>query len=478
MKHEEFDNALRSAMPILESDVLDEKVTRALARSERRTAIRRRYGYATAGAMGLVVVALVLPVAGAQAGIQAIAGALDDVDTVRMVRYSIGPGGARRVHGSIDYDRGRWRLETSPGDLQIYRDGTLWMYEPVPGVFVKTLRPEGPFSYSTKGIGLSSMLQSGSWGSDARITMSDGKFKGRDVRIATILRRDEKSLIYADRKTDRPIEAQFLKGDTVVESMAFDYKPAFAPTHFDPDTKIRVMTEEQLRMEVSAEMTRNELAVRALDKGRFVLRKVDCAKDGTVFVSYQAGDKSNSWRGFRLILTDDLVTEYAAPKEPMMRSDARFGMQKESKDGRLDQEIFVPTKAQSVWKPRKLTLSAQFTTGGKMVQFIYGFSKQPSGKWLFKRFPNTPGTSDTDPIEPVWSATFKQPTCEWSPSYMRLFDYSGFASDFKAQIYRAEHVQASREFWRPAKCPDLAGKTDRPEGAFASSGRRAVRDRR
>jgi hypothetical protein len=439
MFNQDFDQALRAAMPAAESVSLDRKIDTALAHRDRGQLRIRRLAFAACGVAAIGAVFLIP--SSAEARLQRIAGALDDVERVQMTRYIVDRTGRRVKCGVMDYEQGKWHLAETPGDDQYYRRGELLSYDPTLNVYVRQVRPDGPFGHNSTGIGLSALLKSGGIGSGSNVQITDGMFNGKPVRMAVIDSVLERTVIYADPTTDRPIEAQTSVHGRVADVLSFAYPDRMPKGVFDPNPKVRIIEDAEFKKQVVAMSTKDELAVHPLAKGRFVIRAIDVAQDGTVFVSYQAGERSQSWRGFRLTLTDDLGTEYAAPREPMMMSEPRFDFRK-SPDGRLDQEIFVPVHPLPTWTPRKLTINGQFTDKGQMVQFVYGFSKFPDGTWEFKKFPNT-GGGDADhmpPLTPLWTGRIAAPTCAWNPACMRLFDYSDFATDLRSQIFRADHL--------------------------------------
>jgi hypothetical protein len=202
-------------------------------------------------------------------------------------------------------------------------------------------------------------------------------------------------------------------------------------------------------------MTSQSLTSIKTAKGDFVLRRVDVASDGTVFVAYQIGDKSTSWGGFRLRVTDDLGNEYTAPMESYWHDDPFI---ERSKNGRLEKEVFVPLDPTAPWRPRTIKVEARFTPDNEIVQFVGGYigGQRNDGTVWFSYRPNTEGV-DPDHLpqsKAVWSGSFKAPTCELRPDYMARLDYSNFNNEVVSRMARSfalsRHFQ-NIEDWPNAK---------------------------
>lgn len=442
MNEEHFDRHLREAMPAADAtETLDRKINRRIAGATVRGTRVRRF-VIVGGAVAAVTAAVVFMPSRAEAVLQRIAGSLDDVDHFVMTRYAVLPDGAHKAHASMTYSRARWKfIEPGRGE-SIYRRGEMITYDPVLKVYRRTAQPDGPFMHNVKGIGLRSLLASGGMSPDTKVTVEDATRFGRSVIKAVQSNPRERIVIYADPKTDRPLEAEVSTasaGWQVVEVLLFDYSSSVSDKTFEPDPKVRVVTNQEAAQILLDKLTATSFMERPNGKAKFILRKVDVAADGTVFVVYQAGDRGSGWRGFRLVVTDDQGNEFAAPAQPVMVADQAAALT--SKEGRIQTETFVPLKPAASWRARKITISAHFKED-TMIQFVYGFSKYEDGTWEFRKFPNNLGvTPETiPPAQPIWSQNFDSPTCEWRPEHMAMLDFANFSSDLRSRIWRADHL--------------------------------------
>ncbi len=458
MNESTFEQALKIGMaPVAERPLLDAKIEARLSRL--RSSAKTKKWSATLGVAAAVVAMSVFlfPRAEAQPTFAQIAGALDDVSSVRTESFSILEDGSRTSQGTIDYHEGRWRLTTG-GEDSVWFEGGLYMLDASAGRYVHSSMPSGPFSFNTKGLGLSSMLSSGGMNSK-EVTLTDGKFRGADVKIATVdstgLR--ERMLIYADAKTLLPISVEHYSNEQDVwrlrGEMTFDYSPNFPQGHFALRPGVPVVTEDDDKSDLFRELTTPELAMIDIKGGRLVVRSVDVARDGTVFVTYQVGDKTRSWRGFRLTVTDDLGTLYA-PSTSLMSFDD--DLMQRSSDGRIEREVLVPLAPDKRWRPRTVKLSMRFTDEREPVLFNDSIGRRNDGSEWFTTHPNTRGV---DPkalptLEEIWSGAFDQPTCEWRPEIFAQIEYPQFAHEMKAQIFRAATLSRyfqNAEDWRQAE---------------------------
>lgn len=438
-----FENRLRAAMPLPGySPNLDRKIDTAIEKRERQSRIVRR-GLYLSTAVGVGIAAIVLMPTRADAVLQRIAGSLNDVEHLRMTRYTIQPDGSERKTGVTVYSRGRWRMEDEGHELEIYKSGVSYSYDPLLKVVRRFERPDGPFANNADGIGLESLLKSKAYmGPDTKVTVRDAELDGKPVIEATMVNRMEKLVIYADPETKMPISADGYSSSTGWKralTMRFEYPKTVPASTFELDPGSKVIDSKEADRLVDGYLTSKLLTKLETKPKPFLLRSVDVAKDGTVFVTYQSGDLGRGFRGFRLSVSDDLGNEYANPTDNYALDAFRSG--KGLQDGSIQQEIFVPLKPDAKWRPRKITLEGRFK-GDKMIQFVAGFSKYEDGTWEYRLFPNTPGIDPEEKLvrKELWSSNFQSPTCEWAPESARLIDRSHFGNDWQAQIFRMEQL--------------------------------------
>ncbi|MCH7944582.1 MAG: hypothetical protein IIC73_01000, partial [Armatimonadetes bacterium] len=309
MNETTFEQTLKLGMrPIAERPELDTKIS---ARLRRATAAARtkRWG-ATLGAAAAAVVLMsvfLFPRAEAQPTFAQIAGALDDVKSVRIVRYSITEDGERVFAGRIDYQMGKWHMVMpGGGEETLWLDGDFYFFDKSAGNYVHSLRPDGPFNVNRRGLRLSVMLEPGGGLGDKEVALTDGKHKGTSVKIASIEDRNlgVRTVIQADANTLLPIIGQLysleqgewrLRGE-----FTYDYSPKFPEGHFALKPGVPVVSDADSKSMLVDRLTADELVTIDIKGGRLVVRSVNVARDGTVFVTYQVGDKTRSWRGYRL----------------------------------------------------------------------------------------------------------------------------------------------------------------------------------
>ena len=413
------------------------------------------------GAAVLALLFFVLPIAQARSVLYQMAGALEDVSMVRMQSYSVAEDGTLTKSGTVDYDRGKWLLQKASGlETQVYLGGKLYRFDPLTNAYVVEDRPEGPFAHNSKGLALSSFIDTyKGWG--RKVDIGDGRLNGKRVVVAASEDTDlqQKLVLYADRGSMLPIKSEsfsFEQGEWKLSGVSeFDYSPKFPTGHFAMKPGVPTVTIDEYDQRLVDAMTSKTLASIETKEGTFVLRSVDVAADGTVFVAYQIGDKSQTWRGFRLHVTDDLGNEYTSPTDSWLNSDPFL---KKSKDGRLEREVFVPIDPAAPWKTRTIKVESRFTPDNEMVLFIAGhiLDRRMDGTAWFNLRPNTEGV-DPDhlpPLKEVWSGSFKAPTCDLRPDYMARLDYSDFNNEVVSRMYRsgvlARHFQ-NYEDWPSAK---------------------------
>jgi hypothetical protein len=447
-----FDDRIKGAMaPAPLPENLAGQVDSQIERFRARRLSGRRWKLAGSGAVVGALAVMLFPVAQAQVVLARMAGALEDVDAVRMERYNVLEGGARAWAGTIDYERGKWKT-TNPGETYFYIDGKSYRYDALTESYVVEERPQGPFAHNSTSLSVSSMLdRARGWGQSVRIKEANGSI------VATIDGPDlnERTVVTADSKTMLPvrIESYALEsGQWKLHSvMKPDYAPKFEAGHFAMRADLpRVSKQDYEKRMVEALTSDSLLSIDSLDRV-FHLRSVEVASDGTVFVAYQIGDKTRSWRGFRLRVTDDIGNEYANP--PMLDGGYDLFL-KHSQGGRLELEVFVPLEPTKGWRPHTVRLQAAFSQNKEIVEWNMSqiFSQRADGTAWFTIYPNTPGVDrdNPPPWRQVWERHFDAPTCGLNPEYIANLDYQSFGNDVYSKIFRssvlARHFQNAQDW--------------------------------
>lgn len=431
------------AVPVT-SDV-DRKINVAVSRGARHCSARRRwqFGLAVACAMGLGIV--LYPSAKAYALLSSVSGKLDNVKSVQISRYRVAQG-ARVLEGSIDYLDGDWVI-SQQGKRDVYRKGKYYRYEPSENCYVVDERPNGPFQYNSSSFKLSSLLNT-SGGSllPSPVKMSEKTENGRPMLVATIdnPQMSERVVITADKESELPIRTVVLQlsngSYTEVGEMRFDYSPAFSKTHFELKNGIPMLSQEQFATRSVARATANDLGSHALRKGRIVIRSLDVARDGTVFVTYQAGDKTNTrWRGFGLKVSDSLGTKYIEPRD-CFNQRAEFA--ETSPAGNLELEVWIPTKPRESWQPVTVDVSIALTSTNELMRFIDGF--EAGERHVLS---NGPGKVDMSKrmfadqkFLPISKKMFSLPSCEWRPEVFAQMNESWFSDEGHSRMFRADRI--------------------------------------
>ncbi|HLX77979.1 MAG TPA: hypothetical protein VKR27_03780, partial [Acidimicrobiales bacterium] len=312
--------------------------------SHRRHLRRRLLAYAGVTAVGLAAFTL-YPTISAQATLSRIAGALDGVDQLVARRYTLDGKGRRTLSGVQAYDHGRWRIEKSGGkNVILFTNGRRYRYDPYTNSYVVE-EADGPFTYNS-GIRLSSILKQMSiWHNSVRLRST--MFDGKTAIEATITSQElpERTIVYADAKNSLPIKAF----DDALENgvwrrtseMDFDYGVATNSTLFVPDPRLPELSRDEWEHKVVGTMLKDTVAEYPLHKGELVVRALDVATDGSVFVAFQSGQVRSGWTGYGLTLTDDLGTVYT--QIDAGDHESPFDNVSRKEGGRIEFTAFIPT---------------------------------------------------------------------------------------------------------------------------------------
>jgi hypothetical protein len=463
MNLNQFEDAVRAAsQPSDEPASLSSAIDRRIrATKTRRTTVRRfRWAFAVCAAITLALLAW--PAVSAQAQLRRIAGALDDVSTLLMEQYSVDSSGKKTPAGLTAYQNGRWRME-NPSNTTYYLDGKcIWLDS-----FTKSYVSESEGEFFSKG--KATVKLSGLLGPDL------GVGRGVDVDRNTVLNGrpalrvrfvnnpfNERHTIYADPESELPIrqEVEVKERGTwrLKLVMEFSYPATLPAGLLEPDLRTTpLISQEEWQSRVVSLLAKNELGAAPTKQGRVVVRAVDVAEDGTVYVAYQSGDKSRTWRGHGLELEDNLGTKYVHAIEVFSAVDDAFIGH--SKDGKLEVEVFVPLDPVTTWRERRLSVKAAVGWRGTLSRFIRMGVNHPDGSVDIHWGKNNYSASDPmtgDKIYRLCAPTIKRPTCVAMPTYMQLVDPTAYGNDLRARISRARarsrhymdtHDDRAAEFW-------------------------------
>jgi hypothetical protein len=195
--------------------------------------------------------------------------------------------------------------------------------------------------------------------------------------------------------------------------------------------KFKTITPQQREQTFTSAMERSSLAEAKFGKGRVVVRAIEMAQDGTVFVAYQSGDRhARSWSGYGIRLKDDQGTPYIRV--------GLFGNNMEgpflSPDGKLEMEVFTPpSPVASGWKPT-VTLSTQHDSKGRLSRLIQVRVVDQNGQSSNHWQPNFQDRSKAGPVEIHLTSKQLQATCATHPQWAEQLNYSEYGTDESAQI--------------------------------------------
>lgn len=377
-------------------DDMKTRVKQRVDASIRRKKVVRRTLWAGLGTAAMAGAFLTLPVARGMAALRQIDGALNDVDAFQSVSYSILENGTRVRTGEMAYDEGKWRIQDPGRALMIYRDGTRFTYDDWMKVFVREVKPEGPFLYNTKGLGVEHLLGSGA---PALLSLEDEQtvsLNGHEMRRLELKNKfaSEWLTIYADPKTGLPqkmdsyslrdetktlrgtAEFTYDKPDASLFLMPWNpgeprplkhlpYSGGVTPELVDgqdnrpwslevePDVlrvppPIEVMTpspkildKEAWDLERRRRMTTRTVAKATFGRSKILIRDLAVEPDGTIWVAYQTGRTQSGWSGH--VLSVEPRNEYChGPEFPSEEpvSSARAW-------GRVEFQCFIPVDSKS-----------------------------------------------------------------------------------------------------------------------------------
>ncbi|MGV3617770.1 MAG: hypothetical protein ACO1SV_20790 [Fimbriimonas sp.] len=438
MKDSQLDARIQAAYPSAPVPAtLDGRIVEGVER-HRRSRLTLRRAKLAVGVVGLAATMTVMgPPVYAQAMVSRMAGALDGVTTMRLTRISVDSAGRRVPAGEVLYDGGRWRIRASGEDI-LYAAGQRYVLDPLVHAYVLSEQSEGPFANGS--IRLSEMLgESGHFSLDRRVRLDEAKLEGRTMRRATVdnPNLNERYVIYADPRTDLPQEIHVQSQEEgrwrlrMVQSLV--YGAAVPRREFELPTGAATITEEERGRRVVGAMTSEEIASLPHRKGRLIVRAVDVAKDGTVYVAYQSGDRMvNSHRGFAFDLSDDRGTAYAR-RETFGGANNDF--LRYSKAGKLELEVFVPLTPVDTRRPRTYSLLTRRFKNGGLARMIRTLTSNAQGVQTLNWQPNWQGTDLTPPSETVLvKKRFEGATCESAPSYAQLV-MSEFRNEIATSIF-------------------------------------------
>ncbi len=434
MNDQLFDKHLKSAFPQMEStSALDSKIDNALGHRQRQGQIRRRLAFSVAGTSLVAIGAWLFPAVKAQASIGGIVSALDRKVSVRVITYSIDEQGHQTPMSESVISRGDIYSASKSGDTKQYELGDqTYVFDSLLGAYIQMPR-RGPLRMR-----LSDMLGSASQFSvNKQVTVVNTTIDGKQVIRVTIKNGDlpERYIIDADPETQLPVhmtvEALERGKWRPNSNLVFDYRDDLSIDTSDLKKHPLITRSESFRRFFTA-MTEKTLAQVALKKSNFILRGVEVAQDGTIFVAYQSGHRAwNSWNGYAIQMRDDLGTTYLRLGD----LNSMYEVDTVPKQGTIEMEAFVPLKPIDPGTKRKLSMSVYKDDRGELGRVVNFEQMFPDGRKEKKLVLNSGGKGT---LLPVWSKEITAPTCDLYPSWANRLNYMNFGNEVYTAIARAD----------------------------------------
>lgn len=423
------DNHLRTAFPLSsEPATLDAKIDRALALHTAVRHTKRRVFLGTTATVALAVGFVAFPAVQAQATLRGIVRSLDKQIRARVVTYTVDEEGRRWLNATTTIANGDVAILDAKGGRQHFDAGTeSYDLDPTIGRFIVSPRRPGG------SIRLSDMLSGASGFSlGKRVDLQQIDVDGGPVLRATILNSGlpERYVIDADPKTELPVRMRvdaLERGEWKVRSvLEFDYSAPVAAIAPDLRRFPRI-TARAANADFESAMTRKTLAELPLKRGRLVVRALDIARDGTVFVAYQSGDgRSNQWKGYAFELADDLGSRYVHVADLFSESE-RESM---SPEGAVQMEVFAPLEPISPDQARTLSLITHKWSNGRLARSITLNVVYPDGHTERRKQFNAMNSKDVDADAfPLLKQKGSVPTCGAMPAWAARMAPTHFGND-------------------------------------------------
>ena len=463
MNPKQFEEIIRSEMSAKEVPLgLNSRISRELAKVQGRRRLIRRFTFAISASAAATFILVALPTVNARAGIQRMAGALDNVHSVVLTDELIGRDGSKRTISKMSYLDGRWKME-GISDVTYYVNGITYSLPKNGHNFISDKKPQGPFAHNEQHLSLSSFLgEIRQWQPKSTVTMDQADYQGRKLNRATITEENgSRTLMWADPSNDLPVAIEQLRKRnnkwTIVEQTKLDYASPLKQADFVPDFKTYpAIDKETFDRQMVASVTQTSKGELKLPHGRLIVRAVDVAPNGTVFVACQSGERIARWdRGYPLEIASSDGTQYGLMEIESSEDQAFID---HSNDGKLEVCVFVPLEPLSVWHPFDLKIVAHMNKAGKLEkkQIAYmsqmhaknGIVYMVSRRWYYDR--DKPTTLKT-----VASIHVDKPTVDVSPGYLQLVQPFDFRTD---SDFRRAEAQARADEYRELDQPNMEAK--------------------
>jgi outer membrane lipoprotein-sorting protein len=265
----------------------------------RATGRRVRAVLLAAGGAGVLVAAvlfLMLRPTTAQAALQRVIAASEAVKTCHMEQWSRYPGEERATQ-DLWYAEGKFRIETSQGEIQVFDGEKLHMYRPESNTVFRNVADQ-PFGTPFGGFTVAAMVRAEG---DAEVSVEQVEQKGRTLNRFAITQPEERTIVLADPETDLPVSiAMYAKLAQGWEEVAgvdqIEYNTPLDPALFvlAPPAGAQVIDQAELGEQWRARYEQG-LGRARLDGHDIVLRDFQVMTEGDVRVIWSGMSQSDVW---------------------------------------------------------------------------------------------------------------------------------------------------------------------------------------
>lgn len=434
MNESRFDAAVKAvASAPQERSTLNAKVSESLLRRTRMKRLRSRMLMAATGSCAVGVAMFVFPAVKAQASLRGILTAMDGAGSACVTAYIVDDAGHELpCSKTVIADGKQWYRDAS-GKREVFTIGDKqYAFDPTTQAYVVHE------SRHSTGLRLSELLgPAGGFSLDKRVEMTNFSENGRSYVKAVIEngRLPERYTLVADAKTDLPVSGYVEGREAGVwrKGQIFHFEYGATAKIVGPDFKrYKVITPREQEARFAAAMDRQMLAEKKFANGRLVIRAIEAAQDGTIFVAFQAGDHSaRSWNGYGISIQDSLGTPYVRVGQFGNMMEGPF----DDPDGKVEEEVFTPPTPQPITQPRTVSVFTQHDSKGRFTRMIQVGVVEPGGKLTMHWQGNLGGNLNEPPVQDkLLSKTFSGATCGTHPSWAETVDFSRYSSDPSTEI--------------------------------------------
>lgn len=406
MNEKQFDVNLKAAFKAPEMPIhMDHKIDEKLAQATHRTQVKRRLTLSLGAAVAVASGIFLFPSVKAQASLGGMMSALDKKLSAKIITFAVDESGNRQKVGTTVIANGNVAVLGPNGETrQVEMELDSYVWDPMTKAYIKFPRRGGG------GIRLSELLgQASKFSLGKKVQIDRVEVNGKKILQAIITDQNlpERYIIEAEPETQLPfhmVTESLEQGKwRIRQDLDFIYEKNLRVDK--PDFSVNeLVTPEQNAQKLTNTLTQEVLGKIVAKDKTILVRKIDVAEDGTVFIAYQSGKTSGgSWSGYQLSLSDNLGTNYLRAGDIMSDNDKDL---KVPKDGVIEIEVFVPKKKIASSTARSLTVSVALTSKGNIDKWVpyEGNDLAQSGKGKVVNLFAKDFSSASCSVRPTWSA--------------------------------------------------------------------------